>query len=239
MNCEYLYAISPAVLCDSQNRTWRKDSLDSAFPRIEFSFPEQCFPNSLARGDSFLLRKITTDPRNHAHINVEFPNDRDPKLKMYISELILGNYQYIPVESSWNVIAHGDARDRKWRGNCLMEWIASTLHTTSEHGVSSITTADAHTSAVSSRLNWRPRRFKWTRPFGRKTKSGFCTCAITFQLASTACNTALRNLTFIKLAVARCVITGRFWIRFPNGQRNISPVKDVPPLFWTTLYSLN
>jgi hypothetical protein len=33
-----------------------------------------------------------------------------------------------------------------------MEWVASTLHTTSEHGVSSITTADAHTSAASSRL---------------------------------------------------------------------------------------
>ena len=30
-----------------------------------------------------------------------------------------------------------------------------------------------------------PRRFKWTRPFRRKTKSGFCACAITFQLAST------------------------------------------------------
>jgi len=29
-----------------------------------------------------------------------------------------------------------------------MEWVAGTLHTTSEHGVSSITTADAHTSAV-------------------------------------------------------------------------------------------
>ena len=42
------------------------------------------------------------------------------------------------------------------------------------------TTADAHTSAASSRLNWRPRRFKWTRPFRRKTKSGFCACAITF-----------------------------------------------------------
>ena len=28
-----------------------------------------------------------------------------------------------------------------------MEWVASTLHTTSEHGVSSITTADAHNSA--------------------------------------------------------------------------------------------
>jgi len=54
-------------------------------------------------------------------------------------------------------------------------------HTTSEHDVSSITTADAHTSAVSSRLNLRPRRFKWTRPFRGKTKSGFCACAITFQ----------------------------------------------------------
>jgi len=35
----------------------------------------------------------------------------------------------------------------------LVEWVLSTLHTTSEHGVSSITTADAHTSAASSRLN--------------------------------------------------------------------------------------
>jgi len=34
-----------------------------------------------------------------------------------------------------------------------MEWVASTLHTTSEAGVSSITTADARTSAASSRLN--------------------------------------------------------------------------------------
>jgi len=63
--------------------------------------------------------------------------------------------------------------------------IASTLHTTSEHGVSSITTADAHTSAASSRLKWRPCRFKWTRPFRRKTNFGFCACAITFQTQST------------------------------------------------------
>ena len=82
-------------------------------------------------------------------------------------------------------MAHGDAREGKWRGNWRMEWVASNLHITSEHGVSSIPTADAHTSAASSRMNWRPRRFKWTRPFRRKTKSGFCACAITFQLAST------------------------------------------------------
>ena len=82
-------------------------------------------------------------------------------------------------------MAHGDAQEGKLRGNWRMEWVASTLHASSEHGVSSITTADAHTSSASSRLNWRPCRFKWTRPFRRKTKSGFCACAITFQTQST------------------------------------------------------
>jgi hypothetical protein len=64
-----------------------------------------------------------------------------------------------PVESSWNVMAHGDARAGKWKGNWRMEWVASTQwgnHTTSEHGVSNFTTADAHTSAACSRLNWSP-----------------------------------------------------------------------------------
>ena len=50
-------------------------------------------------------------------------------------------------------------------------------HTTSERAVSSITKANAHTSATS--------RFKLTCPFRRKTKSGFCACAITFQTQST------------------------------------------------------
>jgi hypothetical protein len=88
------------------------------------------------------------------------------------------------VESSRNVMAHGDAREGKWSGNWRMKWVASNLHTTSEHGVSSITPADAHTSAASSRLNWRPRRSKWNLPFRRKRKSGFCACGITFQKQS-------------------------------------------------------
>jgi len=92
---------------------------------------------------------------------------------------------FMRVESSWNVTTHGYAREEKWRGNWRMEWLASTLHTTSEHGVSSITAADAHSSAASSRLNWHPRRFKWTCQFRRKTKSGFCACAIMFQTQST------------------------------------------------------
>jgi len=62
------------------------------------------------------------------------------------------------LESSWNVMALDDAQEEKWKGNWGMKWVASTLHTTSEHGVSSITTIttdDAHTSAASSRLNWQ------------------------------------------------------------------------------------
>jgi len=98
------------------------------------------------------------------------------------------------VDASWNVMAHGDAREGKRRGNWRMEWVASTLHTTSEHGVSSTTTDDAHTLAASSRLNWRPRRFKWNRPFRRKTKSSFCACANTFQLVSTSSSCGHRAL---------------------------------------------
>jgi len=70
----------------------------------------------------------------------------------------------------WHAVTHG--RGSEW-GNWRMEWVASTLHTTSEHGVPSITTADAHTSAASSRLNWRPRRFKRTRPFLPKDEIWF------------------------------------------------------------------
>ena len=83
------------------------------------------------------------------------------------------------------VMAHGVARDGEVKGKLAKGVGSQYSHTTSEHGVSSITIADAHTSAASSRLNWRPRRFKWTRPFGRKTKSGFCACATTFQTQST------------------------------------------------------
>jgi hypothetical protein len=81
------------------------------------------------------------------------------------------------LESRWNVMAHSAAWEGKWRGNWRMQWVASTLHTTSEHVVSSITTADARTSAASSWLNWRPRLFKWTRPFRAKGEMWFlCVC---------------------------------------------------------------
>jgi len=108
------------------------------------------------------------------------------------------------VDSSWNVMAHGDAREGKWRGNWRMEWVVGTLHTTSEHGVSIITTADAHTSAASCWPNWLPRRFKRTRPFRRKTKSGFCPCAVTFQTHSTTLNDVTRKV-FIAISLTRLI----------------------------------
>jgi len=58
-------------------------------------------------------------------------------------------------------------------------------HTTTGRSVPSITNADAHTSAATSRLKWLHRRFKWTRPFRRKTKTGFCACANRFRTSST------------------------------------------------------
>jgi len=100
------------------------------------------------------------------------------------------------VDWSWNVMAHGEAREGKWRGNWRMMWVDSTLRTTSEHGVSSITTADPALLPLmrtprspSSRLNWRPHRadLNGLVRFARKTKCGFCACAVTFVLASTDC----------------------------------------------------
>jgi hypothetical protein len=91
----------------------------------------------------------------------------------------------LQVESSWNVMAHGDAWEVKWSGNWQIEWVASTIHTTKEHVVSSITFVDAHNSAASSRLNWRCYWFKWSRLFHWKMIPGFCACTITFQTQST------------------------------------------------------
>ena len=50
----------------------------------------------------------------------------------------------------WHTVTHGRESEG---GNWRMEWVASTLHTILERGVSSITNANAHSSAASSRLN--------------------------------------------------------------------------------------
>ena len=63
------------------------------------------------------------------------------------------------VEIWWHTVTHGRGSEGEtgewsgWRGNWRMEWVASTLHTTSEHGVSSINTADG--------TRWRTGGGKW------------------------------------------------------------------------------
>ena len=89
------------------------------------------------------------------------------------------------------------------KGKLANEVCGQYSHTTSERGVSNIANADVHNSAASSRLNWRPRRFKWTRPFRRKTKPGFWACAITFQTHYTSIPSTLRLLFLISLVSLR------------------------------------
>jgi len=57
-----------------------------------------CFPNFFL-ADPFWLREITTDPHILADVNIVCPDDRCPELKVYISEVILDRYEYIPVHT--------------------------------------------------------------------------------------------------------------------------------------------
>jgi len=92
------------------------------------------------------------------------------------------------VEWKRNLVAHGDAREEKWRGKRRMEWVVKqssvwlgTVHPVLLQSFS----PDPHSKKSSTLLNWHPRRYKWTRPFRWKTESGFCACAITFRFHST------------------------------------------------------
>jgi len=53
-----------------------------------------------------------------------------------------------------------------------------------------------------------PRRFKWTRPFRRKTKSVFCACAITFQVQSkpNEWNPHTSNISLSTVVMLYCII---------------------------------
>jgi hypothetical protein len=38
-----------------------------------------------------------TDPHILAHVNIDYPDDKYPKLKIYTPEKVLDSYEYIPV----------------------------------------------------------------------------------------------------------------------------------------------
>ena len=84
-----------------------------------------------------------------------------------------------------NLVAHGDPREGKWRGNWRMEWVASNL--TPPPNVVYPPFFKLMRTPRLPVVDWTdaPHRFKWTRPFRGKTKSGFCACSITFRTSYT------------------------------------------------------
>ena len=76
----------------------------------------------------FILLYVFTSDRAIGRVSVAAQRGREsvPIDGQYFTKFV--------VDSSWNVMAHGDARVGKWKGNWRMHWVASTLHTTSEHG---------------------------------------------------------------------------------------------------------
>jgi hypothetical protein len=67
-------------------------SLKPAFLYIS----NQRFPTLFAHAPILAL-KITIDPHILAHVNIVCLDDTYPKLKMYVSEMILDSYKYIPL----------------------------------------------------------------------------------------------------------------------------------------------
>ena len=94
--------------------------------------------------------------------------------KRNISFVIAWGSNHHAQSTHWSIRARSEPGGTRWRtGGEVKEKLANGVgsqysHATSKRGLSSITQADAHTSAASSRLNWRPHRFKWTRTFGER-----------------------------------------------------------------------
>jgi len=81
----------------------------------------------------------------------------------------------------------------------------------------------AHLGCQQSTELTPPGRFKWTRPFRWKTKSGFCACAITFQKQSTL--KCVQNITwYLTFLTLHTVVVGtvRSLLRSrPHGQAKL------------------
>jgi hypothetical protein len=125
-------------------------------------------------------------------------------------------FTYSPVEMWWHTVTH---RRGSEGGNWRMEWVASTLHTTSEHVYPALLPL-MRTPRLPA-VDWTdaPLLYKRTRPFRRRKKSVFCVCAITLHTQST---TTLDVLTVVLLYrrdrdLHRGPSTDRIVISFPSN----------------------
>ena len=84
---------------------------------------------------SFYIKCILKNPKSSAAIVCQIPwttaiNDKQITYVMDYKVLAMSlklpsTYWYL--DSSWNVMAHGEAREGKWRGNWRMEWVARNM----------------------------------------------------------------------------------------------------------------
>jgi len=108
------------------------------------------------------------------------------------------------VEIVRNLVAHGNAREGKWSGNWRMEWVASTLTPPPDVVYPALLKLMRTTRLPAVDWTDAPHRFAWTRPFRRKTKSGFCACVITFRTSYTTLTADASELRKERMKLPRC-----------------------------------
>jgi len=108
----------------------------SILPLLSRGFSQRCIVMDLR-----MTGQCPQETKTYAHgiIIYNYPNMK----RIFIRKLLYTTTNKVrpiwkegvtsEVESTWNLMAHGDAREGKWRGNWRMQWVSSTLHTTSEH----------------------------------------------------------------------------------------------------------
>ena len=102
-------------------------------------------------------------------------------------------------------------------------------HTISERGVSSITNADAHTSAANSRLNWLPRRFNGLVRLGERRNvvsarvpSGSARALVQVDWTGllAECNSSIAPLVLVNRSYTKCESTGVLISLMPDQEGN-------------------
>ena len=94
------------------------------------------------------------------------------------SELLHSEQWKRPVETWWHTVKHGRGSEGE-----TGEWSGQPVPFTLPGNMVYPTLLPLMRTPRLPVVDWTdaPRRFKWTRPLCRKTKSGFCACVITFK----------------------------------------------------------
>jgi hypothetical protein len=92
--CNSVDCLSYCILLEVKLRCGNSNKSDetSNAVMLQCSVSQSSLP-----ADPSWFRKITSDPHSLLTLSIDNPDDRHPKLKMYISELTLDTHQHTPV----------------------------------------------------------------------------------------------------------------------------------------------